>query len=79
MTAGVLKTAEKYVHFNVPGVFIFVYYTAAFTGNVNTGHVNLQKSIDNVPAVWRKKKKKGHLLVMLSIFNSAGSFSFSRG
>lgn len=51
MTAGVLKTAEKYVHFNVPGVFIFVYYTAAFTGNVNTGLVNLQKSIDNVPAV----------------------------
>lgn len=51
MTAGVLKTAEKYVHFNVSGAFSFVYQAAAFTGNVSTGLVNLQKSIDNVPAV----------------------------
>lgn len=69
MTAGVLKTAEKYVHFNVPGVFIFVYYTAAFTGNVNTGLVNLQKSIDNVPAVWRRKKKKKERTLIGSVVN----------
>lgn len=43
MTAGVLKPSEKYVHFNVPGAFSFV--LAAFTGNVSTGLVNLQKSI----------------------------------
>lgn len=53
--AGVLKTAEKCVHFNVPGVFVFVYKTTAFTDNVGTGLVSLLKSIANALAVFTRK------------------------
>lgn len=66
MTAGVLKPAEKYVHFNVPGAFSFV-LDSSFYWKCEHRACELAK-IYNVPPVW----KGPHTLIgrMLSIFNS---------